>query len=151
MLEEQYAKEVLTMSPEDLKEYITKDLMRKKRLSETDADYLADTLVNGYKKVMDGQFAILYKGFNENIADEVDYYVRTNNKWELDTELSKEDINTDEPSLLCDMQKQCVSIPGEIDDKCESVKVDELGIQTKLLKDVIGEFDIVLGGKISTR
>jgi hypothetical protein len=39
------------------------------------------------------------------------------------------------------MQKQCVSIPGEIDDKCESVKVDELGIQTKLLKDVIGEFD----------
>jgi len=141
LLEEQYSKEVLTMSPEELKEYITKDLMKKKRLSETDADYLADTLVNGYKRVLDGQFAILYKGLTENIADEVDYYVRTNNKWELDTELSKEDINTDETSLLCDMQKQCVSIPGEIDDKCESVKVDELGIQTKLLKDVIGEFD----------
>jgi len=141
LLEEHYSKEVLTMSPEELKEYITKDLMRKKRLSETDADYLADTLVNGYKKVLDGQFAILYKGLNENISDEVDYYIRTDNKWELDSELSKEGINTDESTLLCDMQKQCTNIPSEIDDKCESLKADELGIQTKLLKDVIGEFD----------
>jgi len=141
LLEEKYAKEVLTMSPDELKEYITKDLMRKKNLSETEADYLADTLVNGYKKVMDGQFAIFYKGYNENATNEIDYYIRTNNKWELDADLNKQDINTDDTTILCDMQKQCTSVSNEIDEKCESLTVNELGLQTKLLKDIISEFD----------
>jgi hypothetical protein len=141
LLEEKYSKEVLTMSPEELKEYITKDLMRKKQLSETEADYLADTLVNGYKRVLDGQFAILYKGYNENAANELDFYIRTNNKWELDSDVNKEDINTDDSTILCDMQKQCTSISSELDEKCESLTVNELGLQTKLLKDIISEFD----------
>jgi hypothetical protein len=129
------------MSPEELKEYITKDLMKKKQLSETEADYLADTLVNGYKKVLDGQFAILYKGYNQNASNELDFYIRNDNKWELDNDVNKEDINTDVSTILCDMQKQCTSVPSEIDDKCESLTVNELGLQTKLLKDIISEFD----------
>jgi hypothetical protein len=59
--------------------------MTKKKMSESEADYLANTLVDGYKKVIDGQFAILYKGYAENISDEVDYYIRTDNKWVIDT------------------------------------------------------------------
>lgn len=146
VLEEVYGKEVLTLSSEELRAHITKDLMQKKRFTETEAEYHANTLIDGHKKVMDGQFALLYKGYNENIANEVDYYVRANNKWVLDEELNKEahkmNINTDESSILCDMQKQCINVPGNVDDKCESVKTDELGLQTKLLKDVISEFDM---------
>jgi len=141
VLEEDYAKEVLTMSPEDLKVHIVKNLMSKKKLTETEAEYQANTLIDGHKKVIDGQFAILYKGVSENISDEVDFYVRTDNKWELDSDVSKEDVNTLESSILCDMQKQCVNVPGKIDDKCESIQSQELAIQTKLLKDVISEFD----------
>ena len=141
MLEESYGKEVMIMSPDELRDYIVRDLLQKKKMSESDAEYLANTLVDGHKKVIDGQFALLYKGYQENIADEVDYYVRKNNKWELDTDLSKESINTDDSTILCDIQEQCVNVPGKIDDKCESTAENELGMQTKLLKDVMSEFD----------
>ena len=42
----------------------------KNNLSEFDASYLAETLIDGIKKVIDGQYAILYKGYSENIQDE---------------------------------------------------------------------------------
>jgi len=137
-----YEKQVLSMSPDELKVHITKDLMEKKKMSEKDAEYLANTLVDGHKKVIDGQFAILYKGYQENAADEVAYYIRKDNKWVLDNEINKEGINTDETSILCDIQKQCINVTeNTTDDKCESIKGDELGLQTKLLKDIISEFD----------
>jgi len=136
-----YEKQVLTMSPEELKAHISKDLMEKKRMSETDAEYLADTLVDGHKKVIDGQFAIVYLGYNQQVSNEVQYYIRKNNKWELDSELNKENINTDQASILCDIQEQCINVTKNNTDKCESTKSDELGLQTKLLKDVINEFD----------
>ena len=142
VLEEAYSKEVLTMSPEDLRQHIIRDLMNKKKFTETEAEYQANTLIDGHKKVLEGQFAILYKGYNENTASETDFYVRKNNKWVIDEELNKENINTDETSILCDIQQQCINVPSNIDDKCESIKSNELGLQTKLLKDVISEFDL---------
>ena len=141
LLEDNYAKEVMTMSSEELYNYITNDLIQKKKMSELDAEYLSETLVDGYKKVKDGQFAILFKGYHENTSDEVDFYIRKNNKWEIDKNLGKENINTDESVLLCDIQKQCISIPNKIDDKCTSIEVNDISLQSKLLKDVISEFD----------
>ena len=136
-----YEKQVLTMSPEELRAHIAKDLMEKKHMSETDAEYLANTLVDGHKQVIDGQFAIVYLGYNQQANNEVQYYIRKNNKWELDSELNKENINTDQASILCDIQEQCINVTKNNTDKCESTKSDELGLQTKLLKDVINEFD----------
>ena len=157
-----YEKEIIKFTPEELLIHITKDLMNKKPFSEKEAkylinndkngnyipineqeaNYLANTLLDGHKKVLDGQYAILYKGYNENSNEEVDYYVRRDNKWELDNDMSKI-INSTESSILCNLQEKCISVPtnNNLDDKCESIKVDELGIQNKLLKDVINEFD----------
>ena len=136
-----YEKQVLTMSPDELRAHIAKDLIEKKRMSETDAEYLANTLVDGNKQVIDGQFAILYLGYNQQASNEVKYYIRKNNKWELDDDLNKENVNTDQASILCDLQEQCINVTKNNTDKCESIKSDELGLQTKLLKDVINEFD----------
>ncbi len=136
-----YAKAVLNLNPENLKEHIKNDQMKKNGLTEEQANYLADTLIDGNKKVVDGQHAILFKGYSQNIADESDYYIRKGNKWVLDRELSKESGITDEPSILCDLQQKCVSIPKNDGDNCESIKTNELGLQNLLLKDIISEFD----------
>jgi len=143
LLESKYAKEVLTMTTEELTEFIMNDLINKNRFSESEAEYLAATLVDGHKKVLEGQFAILYNGYKENMADEVDFYIRKNNKWVLDNELNKENINTDESTILCDLQKQCINVTKTNlnDDKCESKEVNEIGLQSRLLKDVLSEFD----------
>jgi len=136
-----YEKQVMTMSIEELRAYITKDLIEKKRMQQPEAEYLANTLVDGHKQVIDGQFAILYKGYNEKTSQEIDFYVRKDNKWILDSEVSKLDVNTDDSTVLCDLQKQCINVSDKIEDKCESIKENEFGLQTKLLKDVINEFD----------
>lgn len=143
ILEENYQKEIFSMSSDELRMYIMKDLMGKKKLSESDADYLAATLVDGYKAVIDGQYAILYKGYKELSSDEVDYYVRKDNKWVIDKDANEEYINTDESAVLCDIQSQCISKAdnSKADDTCESIQVNELELQTKLLKDVVNEFD----------
>jgi len=139
ILDADYVKEIITMNPEQLKIHITNDLMNKK-YSESDADYLANTLLDGNKKVLEGQYALLYKGYNENVNQEVDYYVRRENKWVIDNEMSNK-INTDESSILCDLQEKCINIPDKVNDKCISIHSDELDIQTTLLKNVINEFD----------
>jgi len=136
-----YEKQVMTMSIEELRAHIVKDLIDKKKMSPSDAEYLANTLVDGHKMVIDGQFAVLYKGYNEKTASEIDFYIRKDNKWVLDNEVSKLDVNTDDPTILCELQQQCVSVPGKLQDKCETTKENELGLQTKLLRDVIDEFD----------
>ena len=136
-----YEKQVMTMSIEELRAYINKDLIDKKKMTPSDAEYLANTLVDGHKMVIDGQFAILYKGYNEKTSNEIDFYIRKDNKWVLDKEVNKLDVNTDDSTILCELQQQCVNIPGKLDDKCETIKEDELGLQTKLLRDVIDEFD----------
>ena len=137
-----YAEQVINMTPENLKEFIIQDQMKKNNLSEYDATYLAETLIDGNKKVIPGQYAILYKGYSENIMDESDYYKRnTNNKWVLDNEIANKSGITDESSIICDLQDKCISIATENGDNCESMKTNELSLQNKLLKNIISEFD----------
>lgn len=136
-----YQEEVLNLTPEKLKEYITQDQMKKNNLKESDAIYIAETLIDGIKKVIDGQYAVLYKGYSENILDESDYYVRKDNKWVLDKELSSEKNKTDESSIICDLQEKCINIPTKTDDNCQSMKTAELSLQNSLLTSIISEFD----------
>ena len=142
VLENDYGKELITKTPEDLKIHIINDLVNKKNLSQSDAEYLADTLLDGYKKVIDGQYAVFYKGYNLDSNKEIDYYVRKNNKWVLDEDISS-DINTDDSSLLCDLQEKCMVVPGQnnMDDKCTSMSSTMTNTNIKLLKDVVNEFD----------
>jgi hypothetical protein len=132
-----YELQVLTMMPEELREYIIKNLIDKKKMSSEEAIYLAETLLNGHKQVLNGQYAILYKGYQEQIENEMEYYIRQDNKWVLDINLNKQGINTDDSNLICNLQKQCVNVS----ENCMSLETDELGLQTNLLKDVINEFD----------
>jgi hypothetical protein len=139
-----YAKEVISLTPEKLKEYIINDQIKKNKLSESQATYLAETLISGNKKVIDGQYAILYKGrsnLDNYIQDESDYYMREDNKWVLNKELIKKDLITDESSIICNLQEKCISVPTKTDDKCESMEANELSLQNSLLNNIINEFD----------
>ena len=137
-----YADKVLKLSPEELRREIISDQMNKNRLSEADASYLADTLIDGAKKVLDGQYAILHKGYAETTANEYAYYVRQANKWVLDETMTIDKGVIDDSSILCDLEKKCVSVTKTAGEKCESVKTNELTLQNELLTDILSEFDI---------
>lgn len=133
-----YEKEIITMQPEDLKIHIMNDLKKKLKLSEPDADYLSNTLLDGHKKVVDGQYAMLYK--KDFMPD---YYIRRANKWVLDSEMVKLNVNTSDSNILCDLQEKCINVTNNNnnEDKCISLEADEQSIQSKLLKDILNEFD----------
>ena len=134
-----YEKEIMNMTPENLKIHVTLDLKKKQKLNDFDSDYLANTLLDGHKLVIDGQYAILYK---KDVVP--DYYVRKENKWILDKDMEKKlNTNTSDSSILCDLQEKCINVTNKDndDEKCMSLGTDELSIQNKLLKDVLSEFD----------
>lgn len=136
---EGYEKEILKMEPEELQLHIIYDLQKKLNLSRGDAEYLSNTLLDGHKTVVNGQYAMLQK------KDAMpDYYIRRANKWELDNDISENlNTNTTDSNILCDLQEKCINVTNNNndEDKCMSMEVDELGIQNKLLKDVLNEFD----------
>jgi hypothetical protein len=137
-----YEKEIMSMTPELLKKYIVDELIKKNKLTEKDANYLADTYLDGYKKVIDGQYAILYKGYNENVLNEIDYYIRKNNRWVLDPSITDNiKTNTDDSTILCNLQTNCINIPKDYDDKCENITNNKLQIQSKFLQTIVNEFD----------
>jgi hypothetical protein len=138
-----YAKEVINLTPEKLKEYIINDQIKKNKLTESDALYLTETLINGNKMVIDGQYAVLY---NENLSDspeieKTDFYVRKDNKWVKNNDLNKNKIVTEQSSILCDLQEKCINVTTKNEDKCESTKINELSLQNQLLNNIIDEFD----------
>lgn len=135
-----YEREILNMTPDNFFVFLIEKLKNKYKLSDEDAEYLADTLINGQKKVLNGQYAILYLGIQSD--DPYDYYLRKNNKWELDETIDKS-TSTDDNNLLCNLQDKCISeISKNItDDKCESYELSEIKIQNKILDNIISEFD----------
>ena len=142
-----YEKDIFSKTPEEFILFLTNKLESTLKINREDADYLADTLINGYKKVISGQYAILKKITANNV--EFEYYKRVNNKWELDAVFDAGEGNTDDgitdSNLLCNLQEKCISVTTKNDyedgDKCESIALNKSELQHKMLKNIINEFD----------
>jgi hypothetical protein len=57
-----YEKDMMRMTPEDFIIHLISELKKKQGLTDEDAEYLAETLIDGHKKVINGQYAVLYHG-----------------------------------------------------------------------------------------
>ena len=147
LLETEYKKEVEKLNSDELLLYISQNLQNKKKMNENEANYLAETLVNGVKKVKDGQYAILIEEYpnNPELPDGMIFYLRKDDIWIEDNKISKEDF-IDENDLLCIIQKECLFNPNsntENDNKgnCESLDIANSSILSKTIKQIIGSFD----------
>lgn len=138
---DKYEDMIIKLSPENFMKHLIQDLTKTLKINTDDAELLSDTLINGFKKVQNGNYAILYKEYADDSLDKTEYYVRKDNKWILDKTPLLKNVGTDDAGVLCNLQNKCVSVPSKFDDKCESIPLDKLTMQNKLLKDVIEEFD----------
>jgi len=144
-----YEKEIMNLSPNDFFDFLTKKLSEKYHLSVDQADNLADTLINGFKRVQNGDFAIL---FNPNLKpSSFIYYKRLNDEWIKDESIDQsylQSINSDDSGILCDLQESCIQ---KIDnssynfdnysEKCESINENKLQLKETILNQIINEFD----------
>lgn len=136
-----YENEMAKRTPDDFLVYLVKDLKEKNKLDDDQAERLAETLVIGHKKVIDGNYAIVYK-FTGNKEDEFVYYIRKDGKWILDETVGK-NVKTTDDDILCNFQEKCINAtsPKQKEDKCEGVSLNELQLQKDAIKDVIDAFD----------
>jgi len=145
IIEEKYKKERDSLSSEDFILFLTETFKTKEKISEEAAEYMATTLVNQAKKVREGDYALLITNFDtidgEKIAEEMEYYVRNNDKWVLDKDVDPKVFIKDD-DLLCNINYSCVYNTAEKgEDKCESTEVAKDVIVKNTLKQIIDQFD----------
>ena len=142
-----YDEELKTIESDKLIDFLITKLEKDKNLKPDVALELASTMLNGYKEVINGHYAVVDGGINadESSTDNYEYYVRNNNVWILDEKIKN--INTLNSDILCDVEKDCININTKIDltnelnNKCISEKNYKDKLKKDLLKNIIDEFD----------
>jgi hypothetical protein len=129
-----YEKDMVKLPPDEFIPFLNTKLKERFKLTNENAEYLSETLINGNKKVHDGQYATTVD--NGNIKN----FVRKDNRWVEDKTLDYNDTINGAEDLTCDLNNDCIVVSGELD-KCESIELNKSEIKQKMLKGVISEFD----------
>lgn len=136
---EKYQKEKNHLTPDEFLLYLTNVLHTKERMDEAAAEYLAQTLIDHAKAVREGDYAILVT-YEEGAKtpEHMEYYVRRDDRWTLDTEMDPSTFIQD-PSVLCNTQPNC-----NYDMKkatCLSTDTTRDNLVKQSLKNIIDQFD----------
>jgi hypothetical protein len=131
-----YENEMFNMNPDNFIVFLTDKIKKKFKLSDEESEYLTNTLINGHKLVVNGQYAIIYND------DDANYYIRKDNKWELDETVDKK-AGSDSSDIMCNLQEKCISVSRQTvkDNTCESIELNKFELQNNLLKNIVNEFD----------
>ena len=133
---EMYQKEQITKTPEEFYEFFVNKLITKQGIPPQNGPYMAETIINGVKRVIDGDYAILYSLPD----DKMQYFVRHHNRWKIDPSIN-ESMVLDDKSLLCNFQQDCIEVDKKYNAVCESHDLNKKHITENILKEIITNFD----------
>ena len=133
---ESFQKEQIKMNPSDFSDFLTNMLQTKYKYSEADAPLLTDALINGIKKVVNGNYAIIYVAND----DKIHYYKRVRNQWELDNTIDEKNVANNQ-SMLCNFQNECIEVDKKYKSVCESYDLNKSNVTQNALKEIVGQFD----------
>uniref|UniRef100_A0A6C0D7Z0 Uncharacterized protein n=1 Tax=viral metagenome TaxID=1070528 RepID=A0A6C0D7Z0_9ZZZZ len=131
-----YVKEQMSMEPGQFHEFLIQKLISKNKILPQDAPYMAETLITGMKRVVDGQFAIMY----DLAQDKILYFKRSNNKWKPDNTVDEKLVSSNQ-SLLCDFQKDCMAVDKKYKAICESQDLNKKQVTENALKEIVNQFE----------
>jgi hypothetical protein len=131
-----YQKEQIAMEPAAFNEFLIQKLISKNKIRPDDAPYMAETLITGMKRIVDGDFAILY----DLAQDKLLYFKRVHNKWQPDKTIDEKTVTSNQ-SLLCDFQKDCMEVDKKYKAICETQDLNKRHVTENALKEIINQFD----------
>jgi hypothetical protein len=131
-----YQKEQIAMEPEQFYEFLVQKLISKNKISTQDAPRLAETLINGMKRVTDGDFAMVF----DVAQDKIIYFKRTNNRWTPDNTIDEKTVTSNQ-NLLCEFQKDCIEVDKKYKALCETQDLNKKQITENALKEIVNQFD----------
>lgn len=120
------------LGAEELLSKLKNHLIKKVGVSEILAERDALAMIEGYKRVVDGDYAIL--DMSDDSETNIKYFVRENNKWRLDKKIN----NIDESLInFCNAKKNCINIKKE----CDSNEVAKNKIKKNIMTEILNNFE----------
>jgi len=130
----EYQMEQSQMDDKTFKNFLTEKLIQNIGLNKNDAKYEATSMIEGKRKVQDGQYAVLELDNIDNIK--YFYYKRENEKWVKDESIAPNSYyGTSE--LFCNVQNKCINI----NETCADTSFASELVRKDLLKQMENEFD----------
>ena len=131
-----YESQLINMTPESFAEFLSSEIQKKYKLSSNESIKLVETILSGHKKVENGDYAFIIMPTSGN-EDKVDFYIRKQNSWVLDKNVSNEMTNADK-NVSCNLKLKCIAE----NNKCESITNNMAELKEKLMKNITSEFDM---------
>lgn len=130
----EYKFEMSQMDNSTFKQFLIDQIMNNIGLNRKDAKYEAESMINGKREVLDGNYCVLE-------IDNIDsvkyfYYKRENNKWVRDEKIPENTFfGTSE--FFCNIQEKCI----QINKNCENDSVANVNIKKNIIDSMYKEFD----------
>jgi hypothetical protein len=135
-----YEREKMTRSAEDFREFLIEKLVEKHGITMKNAESLADTLLQGVRRVENGQYAIIHDLAGSDGLLKMKYFKRENNRWKPDTSIDSDKM-ADNESLLCNFQENCIEVTKKYESICEPEETNKKTLAQNALKEILGQFD----------
>lgn len=105
----------ISVPNENFLEFTAEQLQSKYKYDEKDAPFVAESLINGKKKVLNGHYAVVT--YVDDVAPNFSYYIRENSQWfpVPDNEIPPAFLDN---NLLCNVQPTCTSVAKKVDSVC---------------------------------
>ena len=126
-IKEEFA-EFENLPVDEFKDIIKKHLIEKLAVDVKMADRDAESIVEGAKKVREGDYAVLEKD------DKTTFYIRSNNKWRIDNDMSKKDADN---VSFCNTKAKCLNIK----ENCDNVQTNRNKMKQQLLDQIVKNFE----------
>jgi hypothetical protein len=147
------------MAPDKFLEFLEENLVQKHDCPREMAPGLARTMIEGKKRVKDGEYAVVIikpkeseqsviesEADNEKLESEADarkktyYFQRKKTVWVQDKD-ADETMFIDSSVILCNMAKRCSIKQSKLGDECESITDTKARLMEDARKKAIKEFD----------
>ena len=136
-----FSKEQHSLTSDEFSIFLSDKLQSKYKYKLEDAEYISDSLINGFKKVKDGHYSILIDETNKN---DIKYFMRKNNQWIEDNKIDK-DLFLNDSESFCLVQPDCLYIEEDgsknVNGTCESIQMNKDTVVSNALNQILNEFD----------
>lgn len=140
IIDEKFSSEKSSMTKDDFYNFLIVQVKKIYKLSDENASYLAETLINGLKKVLNGHYALL--SISRDDIQTMSYYVRENDMWvEVTDDVNLSSFVKDD-DVLCNIDYDCLYDNSEkTEGKCLSNDVNKDNVIEKQFKGILDQFD----------
>jgi hypothetical protein len=149
---ELYQTEKSTMNPDEFKDFLRTQLIESGNITDDYIDEELTALLNGYKLVKDGDYALLINyDDEENVEIETKIFKRENNNWNYDVLLTNEfqEVPIDEiPLYFCNKNPKQLVFKDTITEQSNKTKQDLIKEQTELLFNKFDDLELESSSKI---